>query len=105
MAKKNVEKLLIAGVVDGRNIWVTDFEKALARLDEISQVIPKENTIISTSCSLLHTPYTVENEPESDVRKWLAFAVEKVDEIAILGEAYFGKDGSNGVSPHLEQNK
>ena len=63
--KKNIESLgdiaksdkkLIAGVVDGRNIWKNDIEKSVSILEEISQEVKKENILISSSCSLLHTP-------------------------------------------------
>mgnify|MGYP000018977048 CR=1 FL=1 len=80
--------MLIAGVVDGRNIWITDFEKVLNSLNKISKKVPKEQIIISTSCSLLHVPYSAANEPDSEIKPWIAFAVEKVEEVALLGKVF-----------------
>ncbi len=84
-------KLLLAGVVDGRNVWRTDFEAALATLGAVSGSAGA--LAVSTSCSLLHVPYTVaaETAPEpagaEGVRGWLAFAAEKVEEVVVLSRA------------------
>ncbi|GAA1089889.1 5-methyltetrahydropteroyltriglutamate--homocysteine S-methyltransferase [Tsukamurella spumae] len=84
-------KLLIAGVVDGRNVWRTDLEAALATLGTLSGSAAA--LAVSTSCSLLHVPYTVaaETAPEpagaAGVRAWLAFAEEKIGEVAVLSRA------------------
>ncbi|GAA4394522.1 5-methyltetrahydropteroyltriglutamate--homocysteine S-methyltransferase [Tsukamurella soli] len=80
------DKLLLAGVVDGRNIWRTDLDRALATL---GTALGSAGTVaVSTSCSLLHVPYTVAAEDESgDVWSWLAFAAEKVDEVVTLSRA------------------
>ena len=90
------EKRLVAGVVDGRNIWINDLDKTLALLDKISEHVPKERILISTSCSLLHVPYSRANEPESPIREWLAFGLDKVEEVALLASLFHngGKDGS-----------
>jgi 5-methyltetrahydropteroyltriglutamate--homocysteine methyltransferase len=92
---RNVEALehaasknIIAGVVDGRNIWRNDLSASLETLNRINKVIPKERIIVSTSCSLLHSPYSVKNEPESTVKKHLAFACEKVEEVALLAKLF-----------------
>ncbi|HRX16305.1 MAG TPA: 5-methyltetrahydropteroyltriglutamate--homocysteine S-methyltransferase, partial [Spirochaetota bacterium] len=86
------DKTLVAGVVNGRNIWINDLSESLKLLDTISQKISKNKIIISTSCSLLHVPYTKENEPHSDLTKWFAFAREKVKETALLAELFFCND-------------
>lgn len=75
------DKILFAGIVNGKNIWKCDYKKALNLVKKI-----KENTkdiVISTSCSLLHVPYTLENEVNlsEDVVKYFAFAKEKLQEI------------------------
>ena len=85
------DKKLIAGVVDGRNIWISDIEKRVAFLNEISQTIPKDQIIISTSCSLLHVPYTLKYEEKLDtqIKSWLAFGVEKLDELNLITKLFF----------------
>ena len=82
------DKTLVAGVVDGRNIWINNMDKTMALLEKISQHVPKERTVISTSCSLLHVPYAKANEPESPIGDWLAFGLEKVDEVALIGTIF-----------------
>ena len=74
-------KTLVAGVVDGRNIWRTDLEAALAKLATL--LGSAGNVAVSTSCSTLHVPYSLEPETDLDdaLRSWLAFGQEKVAEV------------------------
>jgi 5-methyltetrahydropteroyltriglutamate--homocysteine methyltransferase len=81
-------KHIIAGIVDGRNIWRGDLSAGLELLERIHRVIPKEQIIVSTSCSLLHCPYSVKNEPESPIKKYLAFAYEKAEEVSLLAKLF-----------------
>ncbi len=110
--KKNLDsldyiknKVLIAGIVDGRNIWVTDFEEALNVLNQISKDVPKEQIIVSTSCSLLHVPYSVKNEPDNDIKPWISFAIEKVEEVAFLGKVFHEITLSENDQKILEKNR
>jgi len=84
-------KKLIAGVVDGRNIWKNNVEKTVALLESIERVVSKDAIIISSSCSLLHTPFTLkyEDKMDSDIKNWLSYAVEKLDEISLVSELFF----------------
>lgn len=78
------DKVLFAGVVCGRNIWRNHYENTLQTLAALQKAAPQ--LAVSTSCSLLHVPYTVEKElqlPEG-IRKYLAFAMEKLKELAEL---------------------
>ncbi|NHQ89043.1 5-methyltetrahydropteroyltriglutamate--homocysteine S-methyltransferase [Janthinobacterium lividum] len=81
-------KVLSIGIVDGRNIWRTDLDAALAVLQPLAA---KRNghLWLAPSCSLLHVPFSLEAETELDgeIRTWLAFATEKLAEIAVLKEA------------------
>ncbi|GAA3961541.1 5-methyltetrahydropteroyltriglutamate--homocysteine S-methyltransferase [Gordonia caeni] len=81
------DKLVVAGVVDGRNIWRTDLDAALATLTGLREHVGE--LAVSTSCSTLHVPYTLAGEDELDpaLRGWLAFAAEKFDEVAALSRA------------------
>ena len=99
------DKYLVAGVVDGRNIWVTDYEKSLELLGSISSVVPRERIIVSTSCSLLHTPYSVMNEPESGIKEWLSFCLEKTEETFFLGEYFHSENPGEKFADDLERNK
>lgn len=84
-------KHVVAGVVDGRNIWRTDLEKALATLG--TQLGSSGSLAVSTSCSLLHVPYTLGAETGLDkaLRSWLAFGSEKIREVVALATALGGR--------------
>jgi len=94
-------KKLIAGIVDGRNIWKNDIQNSLSILSEITKVINKKNLIISSSCSLLHTPFSLKYEEKMDtnIKSWLSYAVEKLDEIKLISEVFY-----NGVNS-LDENE
>ena len=87
MVPELADKLLVAGVVDGRNIWRTDLDKALATLGTL--LGSARALAVSTSCSTLHVPYTLDAEDELDdnLRGWLAFAAQKYDEVGVLARA------------------
>jgi 5-methyltetrahydropteroyltriglutamate--homocysteine methyltransferase len=91
-------KKLIAGVVDGRNIWRCDIAKTIALLENISKVVTKENILISSSCSLLHSPFALKYEEEmsSEIKEWLSFALEKLDEISLISKLFF--DGKSSLN-------
>ncbi|WP_043452083.1 5-methyltetrahydropteroyltriglutamate--homocysteine S-methyltransferase [Jongsikchunia kroppenstedtii] len=80
-------KLLVAGVVDGRNIWRADLDAALAKLGTL--LGSARAVAVSTSCSTLHVPYSLgaESGLDDNLRGWLAFADEKVDEVVTLSRA------------------
>jgi len=83
------DKTLVAGVVDGRNVWRADLAAALAVLEDVATRVPRERLIVAPSCSLLHVPYDAAREEgiDPEVRGWLAFAEQKLDEIVTLGRA------------------
>ena len=83
-------KQVLAGVVDGRNVWRTDLDDALATASRLVGVAARVE--ISTSCSLLHVPYDLAAEQKlpADVVDMLAFARQKVDEVVLLGRALHG---------------
>ncbi len=85
------DKVLVAGVIDGRNIWISDIEKRVSLLERIASAVGKERVVVSTSCSLLHVPYTLkyEKKMDSDIKSWLAYGVEKLDELSILSGLFF----------------
>ncbi|GAC56726.1 5-methyltetrahydropteroyltriglutamate--homocysteine methyltransferase [Gordonia hirsuta DSM 44140 = NBRC 16056] len=81
------DKLVVAGVVDGHNVWRTDLDAALATLTDLREHVGE--LAVGTSCSTLHVPYTLAAEDDLDpaLRGWLAFAAEKFDEVAALAGA------------------
>jgi 5-methyltetrahydropteroyltriglutamate--homocysteine methyltransferase len=80
--------VLSAGVIDGRNIWRNDLDKSLALLAPWAKVLGKR-LWVAPSCSLLHVPVTLAHEDKLDdeIRSWLAFADEKVQETVTLVKA------------------
>src|SRR5699024_10713759 len=92
-------KTLVAGLVDGRNIWRTDLDKALT---SAATVLGSAAEIaVSTSSSLLHVPLDVDAETDIDpqVKSWLAFAKQKVHEVVTLDRALH--DGRETVAADL----
>ena len=80
------DKVLVAGVVNGKNIWKNDYSKTSAILSEIKSIVSEENIVIGTSCSLLHVPYTLASETKlpEEYKKHFAFAEEKLLELSDL---------------------
>ena len=93
-------KLLVAGVVDGRNIWRTDLDQALSTLGTL--LGSAGSLAVSSSSSLLHVPYTLDGETELDpaLRSWLAFGSEKVAEVRLLATAL--RDGADAIRKELD---
>jgi 5-methyltetrahydropteroyltriglutamate--homocysteine methyltransferase len=92
-------KTLVAGIVDGRNVWRTDLEAALSRL---ATLLGSVGTLaVSTSCSTLHVPYslTFETELDDNLRSWLAFGAEKVHEVVTLARAL--REGRDAVADEI----
>ena len=88
-------KRLFAGVVNGKNIWKNNNEKTLSILNSLKE---KEiQTVVSTSCSLLHVPYSVENETklEDKYKKHFAFAKEKLTELKEIDEIFSSANYKN----------
>lgn len=84
---------LSLGVIDGRNIWASDLETLLARVEPVVDRLGDERVRLAPSCSLLHVPYSAAREDRVDprVRPWLAFGEEKLVELHLL-KAALGSD-------------
>jgi 5-methyltetrahydropteroyltriglutamate--homocysteine methyltransferase len=81
--------ILSLGVVDGRNVWKNDFEASLAIIAKAREKLGDDRVWISPSCSLIHSPCDLRNETNEDVltgqvKQWLAFARQKVNEVVLL---------------------
>ena len=98
------DKVLFAGLVNGKNIWRSDYKKILSELTACCKT--GANVVLSTSCSLLHVPYTVENETElpDHVKRHLSFAYEKLDEMRTICRLFeLGEDAENDPDFLLNQ--
>ncbi len=97
-------KALFAGVVSGRNVWINDLGRSLELLRDLQQATGGE-VVVSTSCSLQHTPIDKRNEPRLDdeVLSWMSFAVQKLDEVATLARAM--NEGEKAVGDAFEENR
>ncbi|AMR67718.1 5-methyltetrahydropteroyltriglutamate--homocysteine S-methyltransferase [Aquipseudomonas alcaligenes] len=81
-------KVLSLGVVNGRNVWRTDLEKALDVLQQAHERLGSR-LWVAPSCSLLHSPVDLarEDKLDAELKSWLAFAVQKCREVAVLAQA------------------
>ncbi|WP_019882874.1 MULTISPECIES: 5-methyltetrahydropteroyltriglutamate--homocysteine S-methyltransferase [unclassified Methylophilus] len=88
LAMLPAHKVLSLGVINGRNIWKTDLNGTLDWLEPIAERLG-ERLWLAPSCSLLHVPVDLDNEVklDSEVKSWLAFAKQKLDELQVLATA------------------
>lgn len=96
-------KVLSLGVISGRNIWKTDLNRTLEWLHPVHERLG-DRLWLAPSCSLLHVPVNLDAEQTLDpqVRDWLAFAVQKLEELDILATAL--NTGSDKVQAQLDDN-
>ena len=90
---------LSLGVVDGRNIWKNDFKKSLELIKKATDALGTDRILIAPSCSLIHSPCDLNLETNDqtltpEIKQWLAFAKQKINEIALLKQF-----ASNEVNP------
>ena len=97
-------KVLSLGVINGRNIWKTDLNAVLDWIEPIAERLG-ERLWIAPSCSLLHVPVDLDSEQKLDaeVKSWLAFALQKLDELRVLASAL--NNGRAAVKAVLDVNK
>lgn len=96
-------KIISLGVINGRNIWKTDLNGTLDWLEPISQQLGSR-LWLAPSCSLLHVPVDLNNEVSLDpeIRSWLAFALQKLEELRTLSIAL--TSGRSSVARKLQEN-
>jgi len=99
------DKHLVAGVVDGRNVWINDLSASLDLLDDLKTMVSADRLMVGASCSLLHVPIEAARETELDqeLKSWLAFASEKLAEIVTLTRAV--NEGRAAVADALAANQ
>ncbi|CAN7664969.1 5-methyltetrahydropteroyltriglutamate--homocysteine S-methyltransferase [Paraburkholderia sp. SIMBA_054] len=95
--------LLSVGVINGRNIWKTDLNAVLEWLEPLHRSLG-DRLWIAPSCSLLHTPVDLNSEQKLDaeIKSWLAFALQKLDELTVLAGAL--NNGRESVADALDAN-
>jgi 5-methyltetrahydropteroyltriglutamate--homocysteine methyltransferase len=101
------DKWLFAGIVDGRNVWICDLEHSLDLVAGLADRVGQ--LVVSTSCSLLHSPMDLDAEPtggdddlDDELRSWMSFAVQKVGEVATLAKGL--ADGREAIADELDAN-
>ncbi|MFE5769492.1 5-methyltetrahydropteroyltriglutamate--homocysteine S-methyltransferase [Streptomyces sp. NPDC056485] len=96
-------KRLVAGVVNGRNIWINDYQKSLTTLGTLLGLADQVD--VAASCSLLHVPLDASAERDIDpqIRRWLAFARQKTTEIATLARGL--ARGTGAIAAELAANR
>jgi 5-methyltetrahydropteroyltriglutamate--homocysteine methyltransferase len=89
LAQLPAEKILSMGVVDGRNVWRTDLDAALAQIQRAVSALGTERLQIAPSCSLMFSPHDLDLETglDAELHSWLAFARQKLDELVALTQA------------------
>lgn len=97
-------KVLFAGIINGRNIWRADLLACREKIECLLGKINKDRLFIGTSCSLLHVPFSLKYE-DLEIKEWLSFAIEKLDEVAILSTLANGTELSLEQKTLLEENK
>ena len=104
VARLPADKILSLGVINGRNIWKTDLSAVLEWLTPIHRTL-QARLWIAPSCSLLHVPVDLNSEQKLDheIRSWLAFALQKLDELKIIANAL--NDGRESVQAAIADNQ
>jgi 5-methyltetrahydropteroyltriglutamate--homocysteine methyltransferase len=103
LAKQVPDLIISLGLVDGRNVWRTDLENALKSVETAVHALGADRVEVAPSCSLLHSPFDLDVETKLDVeiRSWMAFAKQKLEEISILSR---GMEGRAGIEKELAEN-
>lgn len=101
---------LSLGVVDGRNIWKNDFQKTLSLIKKASNLLGKERLLIAPSCSLIHCPCDLDLETNEtsltpEIKQWLAFAKQKINEVVLLKKFASGELDTTNNTHYNENNK
>ncbi|RLK33417.1 5-methyltetrahydropteroyltriglutamate--homocysteine S-methyltransferase [Cupriavidus plantarum] len=98
------DRVISLGVINGRNIWKSDLGAVLDWLEPVAKALG-DRLWIAPSCSLLHVPVDLASEQklDADVKSWLAFALQKLDELQVLAGAL--RDGRDSVAAALAANR
>jgi 5-methyltetrahydropteroyltriglutamate--homocysteine methyltransferase len=105
LAKTPDRLSLSLGAIDGRNVWRADLGDALQWVRQAAAALGPDRVMVAPSCPLVHCPYDADQETELDpeVRSWLAFAKQKLYEIALLARGI--NEGESGIQAELQANR
>lgn len=105
LPKMGPTKVLSVGVIDGRNIWRADLDKATDFVSRAVKALGQDRVQAAPSCSLLHVPMTLRTEEDLDptLKSWLAFAEEKLAEIVTVAKA--ATSGKDSVADALNHSR
>jgi 5-methyltetrahydropteroyltriglutamate--homocysteine methyltransferase len=106
LAKLPAGKALSIGLVDGRNIWKNDLTQSVEVAKKAIAKLGSERVMVAPSCSLLHSPIDLSNETKlnPEVKNWMAFAVQKLQEVKTITEVLSGNPSAEAQT-YLQQNK
>ena len=104
------DKALSLGIVDGRNIWKNDFETSLKVIHKVIEKIGKDRVMIAPSCSLLHVPCDLDLETNekilpSEIKQWMAFAKQKIEEVVVLKQLSENTGGESAKQQYQDNTK
>ncbi|GIO08486.1 5-methyltetrahydropteroyltriglutamate--homocysteine methyltransferase [Brevibacillus reuszeri] len=99
------DKVLAAGIIDGRNIWRSSLKEKWSLVKSITDIVPPERLWLQPSTSLLHVPVTVQQESdlEEEVKQAFAFADEKLGEVQHLVQGF--RYGKYVISKQIAENE
>jgi 5-methyltetrahydropteroyltriglutamate--homocysteine methyltransferase len=85
---------LSLGVIDGRNVWRADLDALLETVETAVDALGSDRVLVGPSCSLLHVPVDLDTEPalSDEMKRWFAFAAQKIEEIVALAERVDGNE-------------
>ncbi|MGM9476518.1 5-methyltetrahydropteroyltriglutamate--homocysteine S-methyltransferase [Pedobacter sp. GSP4] len=109
LAALKEETILSLGLVDGRNIWKNDFEKSVSIINQAIEKRGRDKIWIAPSCSLIHSPVDLDNETNeqnlsAEIKQWLAYAKQKIAELATLKKLITNESPASTLQK-LEENK
>ena len=101
LARVPDDKSLSLGVVNGRNVWKSQFSDVLPPLEKALRVLGAERMILAPSCSLLHCPVDLKDETDlpEEIRERLAFALQKLEELSVLRTVAGFRPGRCPIGP------
>lgn len=107
LAQLPQDRILSLGVVDGRNIWKNDFDQSLVMIGKAINKLGEGRVMIAGSSSFLHVPYDLDLETNEkaltpEIKQWMAFAGQKVEELAVLKRL---AEGDSSVRAKLDENR
>ncbi|MCH5718513.1 5-methyltetrahydropteroyltriglutamate--homocysteine S-methyltransferase [Niabella hibiscisoli] len=99
--------ILSLGVVDGRNVWKNCYERSISFINKAIDKIGRDRIMIAPSCSLLHSPIDLdpENTIDPEIKNWMAFARQKLDEVTALKQIVEGTNNLLQINKEAIQSR